>query len=193
MRSILGGFPTEKLKLIKSDGSIINDVEALVEPKKIFVDDASVIIEEGDIFERRLSNGAVENYEVLDRGFYNGTYEIPDHYQVSVRKTTAKSYSNRITYNITNESGKVNIHSVDNSVNLNISLSDEDEALFTTLKELTASIDNSDLIRQSIDEMRNNVGKDTFIAKYNNFIQSIANHMTVFAPFIPMLSNFLTR
>jgi len=64
MGRILRGFPTEKLKLMKCDGTVINDIEALVEPKKIFVDDASVIIEEGDIFERTLSNGAIENYEV---------------------------------------------------------------------------------------------------------------------------------
>ena len=190
---MFSGFPTEKLKLIKNDGTILNDIEALVEPKKIFVDDASVIIEEGDIFERTLSNGAIENYEVLDRGFYKGMHGIPDHYQVSVRKTTTKSYSNRITYNITNESGKVNIDSVDNSVNINISLSNEEEALFSTLKELAASIEDGDMICKSVDEMHNNVGKETFAVKYNNFIQSIANHMTVFAPFIPMLSNLLTR
>lgn len=31
-----------------------------------------------------------------------------------------------------------------------------------------------------------------FAEKYNNFIQSIANHMTIFAPFIPALSSLLT-
>lgn len=193
MRKILTGFPTEKLKLIKANGNIINDVEALVEPKKIFVDDASVIIEEGDVFERTLSNGAIENYEVLDRGFYKGMHGIPDHYQVSVRKTTSKSYSNRITYNINNESGRININSVDNSTNLNFSLSKEDEALFSTLKELANSIENADEICGLVEEMRTNVGKERFAEKYNNFVQSIANHMTIFAPFIPMLSNLLTR
>lgn len=193
MISMFRGFPTEKLKLIKRDGTVINNVEALVEPKMIFVDDTSVIIEEGDIFERALSNGAIENYEVLDRGFYKGMYDIPDHYQASVRKTTTKSYNNRITYNITNKNGKVNIDSVDNSVNINVSLSNEDEALFSTLKELASSIKDGDVICKSVDEMRNNVGKKIFAAKYNNFIQSVANHMTVFAPFIPMLSNLLTR
>lgn len=193
MRSILRGFPTEKLKLIKSDGTIINDIEALVESKKIFVDDASVIIEEGDIFERTLSNGAIENYEVLDRGFHKGMHTIPDHYQVSVRKTTAKTYYNRVTYNITNKSGKINIDSVDNSVNINITLSDEEEALFRTIKEIATSLEDSELICKSVDEMHNNVGKEGFAAKYNNFIQSIANHMTIFSPFIPMLSNLLTR
>lgn len=195
MRSMLMGFPTEKLRLIKADGSVVENIEALVEPKKIFVDDASVIIEEGDVFERVLSNGAVENYEVLDRGFYKGMHGIPDHYQTSVRKTTAKSYNTnaRVTYNINNESGKININSTDNSLNVNVSLSKEDEALFDTLKSLASSLNNNDEICKLIDEMRNSVGKETFSEKYNNFIQSAANHITVFAPFIPMISNLLTR
>lgn len=120
-------------------------------------------------------------------------HSIPDYYHVSVRKTTTKLYSNRVTYNITNESGKVNIDSVDNSVNINLSLSNEEETLFNALKELTASIEDGDIICKSVDEMHDNIGKETFVVKYNNFIQSIANHMTVFAPFIPMLSNLIAR
>lgn len=81
MRRMLSAFPTEKLKLIKSNGQCIENIEALVQPKKIFVDDASVIIEEGDVFERILGNGATEYYEVLDRGYYKGTRGIPDHYK----------------------------------------------------------------------------------------------------------------
>ena len=32
-----------------------------------------------------------------------------------------------------------------------------------------------------------------FAEKYNAFIQSVANHMTIFAPFIPALSALLTK
>lgn len=56
-----------------------------------------MIIEEGDIFEITLFNGAKENYEVFDRGFYKGMHGISDHYQASVRKTTAKSYDDIYT------------------------------------------------------------------------------------------------
>lgn len=35
-----------------------------------------MIIEEGDIFEITLFNGAKENYEVFDRGFYKGMHGI---------------------------------------------------------------------------------------------------------------------
>lgn len=191
MKSIFSNFPTERLKLIKPDGKVIDSIVALVQPNKIFVDDASVIIEEGDIFERMLSNGAIENYEVIDRGFYKGMHSIPDHYQSSVRKTTVKPHRASVTYNINNDSGRININSTDNS--FNVTLNKDDETLFDTLKSLASSLNNSNEICGLIDEMKNNVGKETFPEKYNKFIQSVANHMTVFAPFIPMISNFLTR
>lgn len=191
MRSMLSAFPTEKIKLVKQNGECIEDIEALVEPKKIFVDNASIIIEEGDIFERKLGNGATEYYEVLDRGFYKGMNGIPDHYQVSVCKTTVKPHTSKVTYNINNENGKININSTDNSVNVNVTLSNEEKALFETLKSIAESLDNSDKIVCAVDEMKQEAGKRDFVQKYNDFIQAAANHMTVFAPFIPMLSKFL--
>ncbi|MCF8012147.1 MAG: hypothetical protein K9L17_13070 [Clostridiales bacterium] len=36
MRSMLSNFPTEKVKLIKKDGSIFDNIEALVETGKVF-------------------------------------------------------------------------------------------------------------------------------------------------------------
>jgi hypothetical protein len=121
--------------------------------------------------------------------------DIPDHYQIKVEKVSAyrKPVPQSITqtYNIRNESGKINIHSIDNSVNY--TLSENDEQLFETLKQLAASLKNRDEIVSTIEEMRTAAGKPTFSQKYNTFIQSIANHMTIFAPFIPTLTSFLVK
>jgi hypothetical protein len=95
------------------------------------------------------------------------------------------------TDNIHSESGKININSTDNSVNF--TLSENDEQLFETLKQLAASLENRDEIVSRIEEMRTTAGKPTFAQKYNAFIQSIANHMTIFAPFIPTLTTFLVK
>lgn len=193
MRNMFRNFPTEKINLYKKSGEVIEDIEALVEPKKIFIDDASVIIEEEDIFERNLPNGAVEQYKVLDRGFYKGMHGIPDHYQVSVEKVTSLSRrtSGGAIYNIQNDGGKVNIHSMDNSVS--ISITANDEKLFETLVQLAEHLQNKEEIIKAVKEMRQEVGKPSFADKYNTFVQSVANHITIFAPFIPTLTNFLTR
>lgn len=195
MRSILRSFPTEKVKLIKKDGSIFENIEALVQTGKIFIEDTSVSIEEEDIIERTLPNGTKERFVVLDRGFYKGMHGIPDNYQIKVEKeskykSTINSGSSQ-TYNINNQSGKVNIHSVDQSINY--TLTANDEQLFITLKDLDRSVDHDGQLEELVQQLRDNVGKKTYAEKYNKFIQSAANHMTVFAPFIPMLSEFLTK
>ena len=83
------------------------------------------------------------------------------------------------------------INSTDNSVTYNIT--ENDIALMETLKTLAKELENSNVIIDSIEEMKNNVGKKSFAEKYNSFIQSVANHMTIFAPFIPALTQLLTK
>ena len=85
MRSMLSAFPTEKLVLHKMDGSTAS-VIALVDRNMIHTDDVTVSIEEGDIYERTLPNGAKEYFRILDRGFYKGDHGIPDNYQSRVEK-----------------------------------------------------------------------------------------------------------
>lgn len=92
-------------------------------------------------------------------------------------------------YNIS-DSNKVNIHSTDNSTTFQISA--EDLSVLETLRTLAKDLDNAAEIIAALDQMQDNVGKKGFAEKYNNFIQSIANHMTIFAPFIPALSSLLT-
>lgn len=91
-------------------------------------------------------------------------------------------------YNIS-DTDKVNIHSTDNSTTYQISANDL--SVLETIRTLAQDLDNSAEIIAALDQMQNNVGKKSFAEKYNNFIQSIANHMTVFAPFIPALSSML--
>lgn len=85
MGRMLDAFPTETLILHKKDGTTA-EVTALVDDDMIHCDDASVIIEEDDIYERTLPNGAKEYYRIIDRGFYKGAHGIPDNYQSKVQK-----------------------------------------------------------------------------------------------------------
>lgn len=85
---MLERFPTEKLILHKLSGETITGVTGLVDYQQIMIEDASLVIEEGDFLERTLNNGAKEYYCVEDRGFLNGMGGIPAHYQTHVRKVT---------------------------------------------------------------------------------------------------------
>lgn len=66
MRNIFSNFPTEKVKIIKQDLSVIDGVDALVQSTKVFIHDGSINIEEGDIIERMLPSGAKEQFLVVD-------------------------------------------------------------------------------------------------------------------------------
>lgn len=192
MRRMLANYHMEKVRLVKASGQKI-EVNADVQPNKFFICDATVLIEEGDIFERDLPMGSMEQYEVIDRGFYKETRGLAAHYQVAVQKLSCNKHKtgNNYTYNINNSSGKVNVNSVDNSIN--VTLSENDEKLFLTLKELASGLNNNEDIIDSINSMRENVGAPNFASKYNDFIQKVANHMTIFAPFIPILTNYLIK
>ena len=194
MRRMLAAFPTEKVKLIKQDSTVIENIEALVEKDHFFIDDVNVDIEEGDVFQRELPTGKHETYLVIDRGFYRAMGGIPAHYQVSVQKQTSipKIGNEKVVnnYNI-GSAEKININSTDNSVTYNIT--ENDKALMETLKMLAKELDNSEAIINSIEEMKDNVGKKGFADKYNTFIQNVANHMTIFAPFIPALTQLLIK
>ena len=87
MRSMLSAFPTEKLKLHKRDGSVL-EVTALVSGDSIATEDIDIVIEEDDIYERVLPNGTKEYFCITDRGFVKGNDRIPDSFQSKVRRVS---------------------------------------------------------------------------------------------------------
>ena len=42
-------------------------------------------------------------------------------------------------------------------------------------------------------EMEQNIGRSSFLRSYSEFMTLAANHVTVFAPLIPALTQFLTN
>ena len=93
-------------------------------------------------------------------------------------------------YNITN--GNANINSVDNSVRT-INITNNETELFDKMLEVASKIadDNKAEIISAITDMRNDYGKHGLKEKYYNFIEVAANHMALFAPFIPALTEMI--
>lgn len=63
--------------------------------------------------------------------------------------------------------------------------------LFDALREKAEQIPNNEKLKDRINDMEKSVRTKSFAEKYNAFIQSVANHMTIFAPFIPALTQLL--
>ena len=191
MRSMLRTLPTEEIILKKCTGEVIDRILAHVQPNIIIIDDTRINIEENDVFFRTRPKGVTEEYLVLERGFHPAFHTLPAHYQCIVKQITSKpgqSSANPVANTYNSGGSNVNLEAppVNNPLSLN------DEKLFETLSELASSLPNRDEILANIASMKAAVGKQTMGEKYNDFIQSIASHMTVFAPFIPGITKFLT-
>ncbi|MCC0191383.1 hypothetical protein [Pseudomonas aeruginosa] len=113
-------FMTDTISVQKQNGEKIEGLKAAVQSHQIDLDRADVLIEVGDLIERRMSNGATETYEVIDPVFHEAFHGIPAHYQMKVKKLgvpEAKARIQSITYNINGNNARVNHDSVDNSTN----------------------------------------------------------------------------
>jgi hypothetical protein len=184
----------DTVTLVKANGQRFDRVKALVEPTKIFVDDAKLPIEEGDRFQRELPNGLVEVYLVLDRGFHTGMHGIPDHYQVSVRKETSipKRSPGPVIYNITGPNARVNINSLDQSANVvNITPANLFVELRRALQEAIQNEERQTTVLAAVAALEQAQRKPTFAQRYRDFVALVADHMAILAPFIPALTQLL--
>ncbi len=61
-------------------------------------------------------------------------------------------------------------------------------------KTIEAEVQDKNLapsLLQKVTEMEENVGKRTFLQKYSEFVALAANHMKLFGPFVPALTQYL--
>ena len=196
MPSMLRNFPTDLVTIINDNGKKLENIDALFGRDGVTIDNVSIQIVEGDIILRNLPNGITEKYIVLNSKYVKTPSDslIPSFYKLTVEKdniNNTKIQPNSIIYNIKDNSGKINIATTDNSIAINIT--QEEIQQFDTLRKIAGELENSNEILKNINEMQNSIRKPDYINRYNLFIQSIANHITIFAPFIPFLTNLLQK
>lgn len=186
-------FPQDKIEIITAEGTQKCSTAGLFQgSNKIIIQDVSIKIEVGDEIRRILPNGMDEAFEVVDPVYQRGVHSIPDTYQVAIRRkgTFPHGQGGHYTFNVSGLNARVNFHSTDRSTNVVA-----DRAVFGALREAIASqIKHEDERKQltaAVDEMEQAAGSTTFIAKYQNFITSAANHMTILGPLVPALTVWL--
>ena len=181
----------DKVKLIKKSGTIIDDISADTQPGLICIQDEKVPVEDGDILERKLPSGIIEQWVVLDPGYYGSYTGVPS-YQCKVKKVSqiVQPAPQNIIYNVNGANAKVNVNSTDQSTNyVTVNPSDIFNKLIALLQENVQ--ENTELIKL-VDEMRSEQGKPGFLLKYQNFIATAVNHITLIAPFIPALTQMIS-
>ncbi|OZS42040.1 hypothetical protein [Photobacterium sanguinicancri] len=112
----------DTVSLLKKNGESEENIKANVTSEMIFITDSGILIESGDLLQRKMSNGGIETYEVIDPGFHEAFgRNIPAHYQIKHKNLglpEAEKAIQQITYNISGNNARVNNHSVDNSTNV---------------------------------------------------------------------------
>ena len=80
----------DRVRVMRFSGEEHADIPASVQKNKIFIQQSDILIETGDFVERKMSNGDIELYEVIDPGFHEGLGSIPAGYQMIVKKSDGK-------------------------------------------------------------------------------------------------------
>jgi hypothetical protein len=186
-------FPKSNFEIVGADGSRRGPVEGIYTADMIAVLDARAQIYAGDELRRKLPNGSEEAFEVVDPVFYEKFSGLPAHYQVQIRRKGAFKPGTGGNYNIhiSGSNARVNINSTDNSKNIA-----QDHRVFGELRaafqsrlpdgtEKTLILSKVQAAETAIDD------EVAYRRAYQDLITSAANHMTILAPFLPILSGLL--
>lgn len=179
------------LKIVSPDGAIRSIERGLVDSKQIFIENMKAVILVGDEIRRTLPNGMEETFEVLDPVCFTGSLA---HYEVKFRRkgTFPSGTGGNFTFHVSGANARVNVNSHDQSHNAVIA-----DNVFAELKnkinsEVSDSEERSRLLAD-VETMHGHVGdRSAFITAYQKFVASAADHMTLIAPFLPALTNFLS-
>ncbi|HWN09785.1 MAG TPA: hypothetical protein VNO50_11045 [Pyrinomonadaceae bacterium] len=194
LKNVLSSVAKDVVALVKQDGTRTENVKAVVQSTEITIYDSSLNVEEGDRIERRLPSGRLESYLVLDTGFNPGHSPVPAFYQMKVRKESAiidDRGSSSVVYNLTGPNARVNVNSTDSSTNVTNVNSAE---LFVKMRDVAGGIQDTErrqLLVERIEEMERSHGSQSFAKRYSEFISLAADHMSLFAPFMPALGQLL--
>jgi len=182
------------ISLIKPDGTVIEGIKANVQPTMIMIFDDKIPLEENDKIYRKLPSSLVEKYIVLDRGYYAAFHGIQGHYQAKVKKDGSineeKYKSITTVYNVNGSNSRININSTDNSRNY----INNPNQLFEDLKKTILEIQEAEIKNKSLEILEELIltqNTPSYLSKYQNFIGTLSNHMTVIAPFVPALTQLI--
>lgn len=185
----LKALSRDTITILKPDGQKFEDVKANVQPKMIFIHDEMIPLEENDKIFRKLPNGLIEEYIVLDRGYYSALSGIPGHYQAKVQKEgtiNENKLQSIINYNLNGTNSKVNVNSTDNSVNY------FGDNTFNELRESVSKNIEDKVFKEEIlnliEKLEQSQKTPNFIQYYQEFISLMANQITIISPFIPALT-----
>lgn len=189
-------FQKDRIKIIKKNGEIYNDIPAGVQTNTIFMNDVSIPIEIGDTICRSLPSGIEERFLVTNPGYSAGLASIKPHYQIKYKREDAihesENSPNTVIYNVSGPNSRVNIHSQDYSTNhMNSAPNEIFDGIRTIITKEIKEETERRVLMELANKMQSEHGSPSFINTYKDFMSTAANHIGVFSPLLPALAGLL--
>lgn len=188
----------DRVTYVKADGTLTKkNIPAAVTTNgaSILITDVQLPITRGDHFLRELPNRLVEDYIVENPVYNQGLGDIPATYKIAVRRSDfPPATPQSVITHITGHNARVNINSTDQSSNSVVENAPEVFSLLVTALA-TGIADAAERGRavEAVKAMQDSYGTTTFKQRYVDFIAGCANHMTIISPFLPALTELLTK
>ena len=181
----------DDIDVVSPEGQVRCRVKGYYSGSQFVIDDMKADIRPGDEIRRVLPNGNEEAFFVEDPKYYDGHFG--KHYQVEISRRGVFPAHTGGNYhiNVSGVNARVNIGSQDASVNI-INNGELFENIRTALSQAVEKGAQLDILNATISEMEGAKTHPKFLAAYQKFIASAADHMTVLAPFLPALAGMLS-
>ena len=158
----------DKISIFDEQGNLVASEQAasVQNGEKIFTQSGNFVVDIGYLIERKLPNGHVEKYRVIEANYFAGMDGIPAHYQMNVTNvknnpTNLNSVVNNITL-----SGQSSFyqHSTDNSINTYNTYTLHQykkalEAIYDDVAKLNLEQSDRDLVKDSLAKIENELKK----------------------------------
>ena len=179
----------EPVTLVKNNGETYDNVLVNLQSytNTIVTQAFNIPFEEGDLIERTLKNGIKEKYLIVK--INQSTNFINMNIEKVIGELKKKHGGDIYNLNVSGITGNVNVNSNEYGSVINYSCNNGNDEFFDKLKE--ALSDTNEEVLAAVEDMRVTVGTKSFAEKYAVFMQTAAAHMTIIAPFLPQLGEFL--
>ncbi len=151
-------------------------------------------VEEGDKLVKLLPEGAMHYFTIQECKYVSGFYSIPQHFVLMIHKDNSivpTSGHSTVVHN-SGQNSRFNLNSVNTSSNIIL-----ENSIFLKLRETLnqhiADKETVDKLTKLVNAMEQSKNTPAFTDRYAEFVQNAANHMTILAPFFPLLADFFYK
>lgn len=183
----------DQIDVVSPEGQVRSRVPGYYDGEGFVIDEMSVDVRPGDEIRRGLPSGQEEAFVVADPKYF-GSGPFGPHYQIKVsrRGQFPRHAGGNYALSVSGPNARINIHSTDNSTNIANSNN--------VFSEVRSALEAAGLPPEKLVEVDTRLAemtaakdKGTFAKAYQSFIGSVADHITVVAPFLPAITDVLSK